>query len=157
MTTGGERGSPLGLPPGLEVLFNSSSQSRFPRRCSAPQKGWRFAGRQADLQAGCPTWDLPFFFPSPPRPKDSRRDVILLSPLGPEKARFRKVVGRTGLQLLLVGTTSLASGVGRNLSRLNPIEYLLVVKSLHTLRSAHACYGWAASYCLKPSGKPQKD
>lgn len=34
-----------GRPPGLEVLFNSSSQIGFPRRCSALQKG-TFAGRQ---------------------------------------------------------------------------------------------------------------
>lgn len=141
--------------PRVKAGFPGGAQ---PRRKAGDLQAGRQRGRQAGRFAGrLPDLGPAFSFSFSPSPKDSRRDVILLSPLGPEKTRFRKVVGRTGLQLLLVGTTSLASGVGRNLSRLNAIEYLLVVKSLHTLRSAHACYGWAASYCLKPSGKPQKD
>lgn len=111
---------------GCRQVWKSSSIPRVksgrpagaqPRRKAGDLQAGRFAGWLPDLGAACGSPEHPpaffcFLLLLLFSPKDSRRNVILLSSLGPKKTRFRKVVGTTGLQLLLVEAAPLASTAG---------------------------------------------
>lgn len=170
LTTGGERGSPLGPAArfGSPLQFLESNQVSPPLLSPAERQ----ICRQAGLRAGCPTEGQPaevlsiclpfsfpplvlFFFSSPPT-KDSRGNVILLLSLGPKKTRFEE--GRWHGRAPAASGGGSPAGIGsrRNLGGVNAIEYLPVI-SLHTFPSPDACCLKAVSSCQKRSGKPRKD